>query len=357
MKLIHTADLHLGSPLTSRLPESKRRQRRRELLSNLSRLTERARELGVSAIIISGDLFDSQTVSEGARSAFLGAVSASPDIEFFCLGGNHDGALADGICQGLVNFHTFPKNDWASYRLGDGVVISGRSECGEEMFSSLRLNKEDKNIVLLHGELRERSAHPDTVGLREAKDKNIDYLALGHYHSYSEAAIDSHGVAVYSGTPEGRGFDEAGECGFVLIDTEGEGMTHTFIPFAKRVTHIVRLPLDGLISYPEIENSAREALSKIPSADIVRLTLSGRYTLGLWKDTEALLRAFANDFYYFEVKDTSRPAVKAEDFIYDKSLKGEFIRLVLADTTLSEDERERIISTGISALTGEGGDI
>ena len=70
----------------------------------------------------------------------------------------------------------------------------------------------------LHGELKDKCSAPETIGIKEATGKNIDYLALGHYHSYSGAVIDERGSAVYSGTPEGRGFDEAGDKGFIMLN-------------------------------------------------------------------------------------------------------------------------------------------
>ena len=39
-------------------------------------------------------------------------------------------------------------------------------------------------------------------------------------------------------------------------------------------------------------------------------------------------------------------------FINDKTLKGEFIRGVLADESLTDDERQRVISMGLRALHG-----
>ena len=52
------------------------------------------------------------------------------------------------------------------------------------------------------------------------KDLNIDYLALGHIHSYKCHKLDKRGVYCYSGCLEGRGFDECGDKGFVLLETE-----------------------------------------------------------------------------------------------------------------------------------------
>ena len=47
-----------------------------------------------------------------------------------------------------------------------------------------------------------------------------DYLALGHIHYNVVEPLDSRGVYAYSGCLEGRGFDETGEKGFVLIEVE-----------------------------------------------------------------------------------------------------------------------------------------
>ena len=39
--------------------------------------------------------------------------------------------------------------------------------------------------------------------------------------------------------------------------------------------------------------------------------------------------------------------------MYDKSLKGEFIRLVLSKEDMSKEEKDKVIRTGLAALMGE----
>ena len=56
MKIIHTADLHLDSPLGTNLSLLKQKERKRELLLNLERLIEYAKNQSVKIIIIAGDL-------------------------------------------------------------------------------------------------------------------------------------------------------------------------------------------------------------------------------------------------------------------------------------------------------------
>ena len=58
MRILHTADLHLGSPLSARLSGERQRERKNELFNTLSRMADKAKELGCGAVIIAGDLFD-----------------------------------------------------------------------------------------------------------------------------------------------------------------------------------------------------------------------------------------------------------------------------------------------------------
>ena len=58
MKIIHLADVHLGSKMESRLPSDKAAKRRNEIRASFLRTAEYAEQNGVTAIIIAGDLFD-----------------------------------------------------------------------------------------------------------------------------------------------------------------------------------------------------------------------------------------------------------------------------------------------------------
>ena len=57
-------------------------------------------------------------------------------------------------------------------------------------------------------------------------------------------------------------------------------------------------------------------------------------------------------FYFLKIKDESRLKIEKETYEHDISLKGEFIRLVMASDR-SEEEKEQIICCGIRALSGE----
>lgn len=355
MKFIHTSDIHLASKLTTRLPSSKVSSRRRELTQGFVRLCSEAMSLGASAVVIAGDLFDSEKISHREIDQLLAIIERAENLTFLYLPGNHErGVLAASGEELPKNLLIFGE-DWTYYRMG-GVTFAGRSETSADMFSTLKLSEYDKNVVVLHGELRDRSAAGGVIGLNEAAEKGIDYLALGHYHTYSETKIDKRGTAVYSGTPEGRGFDEIGEMGFALVTADEGGVRHRFIPFAKRRLYIVNVDIGGAFKTAEIERRIDEKIRDLGEENLIRVNFVGNRELELRCDRIFLTERFSEKFYYFEIKDSSKLTTRAEDYRFDKSLKGEFIRLCLENDALTDDEKEKIIHCGLSALAGEAFD-
>ena len=85
--------------------------------------------------------------------------------------------------------------------------------------------------------------------------------------------------------------------------------------------------------------------------DIVRVVLSGKHSPDVYPDTDTIKHRYQDRFYHFEIKDESGIAINPDDYVYDKSLKGEFIRLV-TEKVKNEEERERIIACGLAALLG-----
>ena len=352
MKLIHTSDIHLDSPMTSRLSPRQSRERKRELTESFRRMTEEAARIGAGAVIIAGDLFDNERVSARTLDSVMGIIENASGINFFYLPGNHErNRLTESGVKLPENLIIFG-SEWSTYRFGD-ITVSGRTDIKAGMFSSLSLDPSRINIVTLHGELADKSDAPDKIGLTELSGTNISYLALGHYHSYSETEFAPGRRAVYSGTPEGRGFDETGDKGYVIIDTDSGSPSHRFIKRAVRTLHTVSVDVGGTDREIEIENRVSHAVSQIPRSDLVRVLLVGEHEPGVKRDVEALSLRFKDSFFHFEVKDTSRMRISSEDYKNDRSLKGEFIRLVLSRKDLRDTEKEAIIECGIRALTGD----
>lgn len=355
MKIVHTSDIHLASKLSTRLPSSKIASRRRELTESFFRMCRDGMNMGASAMIIAGDMFDSEKTTKKDLDSALSIIERAENMTFFYLPGNHEKNLLRDSGETLPKNLLVFEDDWTYFRLGN-ITVAGRCETTEDMFDTLLLNADQKNIVVLHGEIRDRSKSGGIIGLNDARDKNIDYLALGHYHTYSSGKIDKRCTYVYSGTPEGRGFDEVGELGFSLVNISEDSVSHRFIPFAKRKLLIKDVDISGALRTHDVQARISDALRETGEENLIRVNFVGERELELRCDKAFLTTRFSEQFYYFEIKDSSKLLTRAEDYKYDKSLKGEFIRLCLEDDSLSDEEKEKIIHCGLSALAGEAFD-
>ncbi len=354
MKLIHCADLHLDSPMGANLSAEKARERKAEILSTFRALVRLADENHVAAILISGDLFDSRRVTKKTADYVADVIRSHPSVSIFYLAGNHDraNALRD-MEERPENLYLFDKG-WQSYAFGE-VTVSG-SECPD--VDALNLSEGDINIVLMHGQERLGKASPnsDTVNLAALRGKHIDYLALGHIHEYRELPLDVRGIACYSGCLEGRGFDECGPHGYVLIEVENKRLTQRFVPFAKRELYTVACDITGVGSQLETEERLLGAVEHIPSHHLVKAVLTGEYDANTVIDLPRLASLLSERFYFAKLRNESRLHIRPEDYQNDISLRGEFFRRVMA-SSLSDAEKERVIACGFRALSGEEVDL
>ena len=340
--------------MESNLSPEKARERKRELLSTFSDLVRFADTNGVSAILIAGDLFDSTHITKKAKAYVLDLIASHPRLAFFYLVGNHDrGSLASVGAPLPENLYTFG-DTWQSYTLED-VTITGSERPDAD---TLTLSEQALNVVLLHGQERagRGSAGEDDIPLGKLKNKHIDYLALGHLHDYRAVPLDGRGIACYSGCLEGRGFDECGKKGYVLLEIEKGRIQHTFVPFAKRELHTVECDVTGFSSQIDLENRLLRAVAEIPTHHLVKAVLTGSCPAEAQKDIRHLEEILSQRFYFAKLRDASRIFVDPEAYQNDISLKGEFVRRVMA-SSLKQEEKERVIACGFRVLSGEEVDL
>ena len=349
MKLIHTADIHLGTKNSGKFPKETADKIKEDLRRSFSETAEYARKNGIPAILLCGDVFDSDTPFKKDKEFFYGVVRAFSDIKVFYLKGNHDfGGENDEKPENLYTF----SSEWTTYDLG-GIKISGAEISGENrssIYSSLNLGEEDFNVVMLHGQVG--SNGKDGINLTKLRDKYIDYLALGHVHSYSAGKLDERGIYAYSGCLSGRGYDETGKKGFVVLDTDGKKAKAEFVPFAKREIIETDVDVSGIKDGYEAETRVEQAI-KFSSADVYRINLTGKISADVEDFAEDVRSRFADKCLYLSVKDKTEREADYSAYKYDKTLRGEFIRTVLG-SDYAEEDKIRIITYGLKALKGEG---
>lgn len=381
MRIIHCADIHLDSALTTHLDKERARSRRKEILDTFRRMLVYASENGVQVVIIAGDLFDSETVSSATVNVVLGEIARHNELEVYYLQGNHD--PGKNIFAGKIipeNLHTF-EDRWTYYRLDKNADESGydnemladsnimlagielTADNKNSIYDELSIRESDVNIVTLHGQAQAYGIAQGTedICLDNLKDRGIDYLALGHIHKPKKENLDHRGIYVYPGCLEGRGFDECGAHGFVLVDIDD--MTHElktkFIPFAYRRLYDVQVDItDAADSHDAADMIAEMLYREVNSHEsdqsqaLVKITVNGSIDVEKEIDMDYLFRQFDDSFYYMKLVDKTNLKVDPLKYVHDMSLKGEFIRLVL-EQDMSEEDKAFIIQTGVRALDGE----
>lgn len=357
MKLLHCGDLHLDSALGTNLDGEKKKQRKSELLSAFVKMAEYGAEHGATAMLIAGDLFDGNHVTKRTQNMVKDTVLRFSAMDFLYLKGNHDtGNFLEAWEERPENLKLFG-TEWTYYRYGEVVIAGAEFADGnaDSLYDSLVLNRSDCNIVMLHGQTEKyRSADKaETVSVSALKNKNIDYLALGHIHSYRYEALDNRGAYCYPGCPEGRGFDECGEKGFVWLEIKENRVEHTFVPFASRRVHEVFVDISGTETTLGVEEKMQEMLSGIPEKDLVKVSLTGKVGLSAERDLQYLTSRFAPRYFAFKINDKEVGiAVKQSEYENDVSLRGEFIRTVMQGN-YTEEEKRMILELGMRALSGE----
>lgn len=340
MKIIHCADVHLDSPLGTHLDSRRAAARNAELTGSFLDLLHRAAETNVDAVIIAGDLFDGRA-ERRTMDLVLDAIASTPRVQYFCLRGNHDRENAPEEVPG--NLHLF-SHRWQYFDLGE-VVIAGVELTGEnqdQIYDSLALSEDRCNLVVLHGQV---GSGAGCIQLSRLREKHIDYLALGHLHSFATGRLDNRGIWCYSGCLEGRGFDETGDKGYVALTAGNTGVQAAFCPWGRRKIHDIALDVTGQDSNSAVWKRLRQ--EALPGSDLVRVRLTGERTADSDLSAAYLEDLLGGSCYALQVRDETVPVLDPGEL----SLRGEFARLVRA-SGLDEADKADILRAGLAALRG-----
>ena len=235
MKFIHTADIHLDSPLSGLAAY---KDAPVDLLRNVTRdaftrLVDLAIEEAVDFMVIAGDLYDGTWKDYNTGHFFcreMGRLNQA-GIPVYLLFGNHD---ADSeMTKKLTlpaNVHQFESRKPSTFRIDAlRVALHGRSykeaATVENLASGYPAPLEGwLNIGVLHTALEGYAAHANYApcSVAELNAKGYDYWALGHVHEY--IVIQTSPWIVFPGNLQGRHIRETGPRGAVMVNANAAGI-------------------------------------------------------------------------------------------------------------------------------------
>jgi DNA repair exonuclease SbcCD nuclease subunit len=225
LKLVHTADWHLGRQFRT-FPEEQARKLSRARLEVIERVLRAADSHAVDAVLCAGDLFDDEHPDkEWWEQAAALLKKSTPSRPVFLLPGNHDPLTAESIYAKGSRFrvllpawvHVVDRADF-TYTFPNGAVLYAvpcMSKAGQrdptESIPKRETGDERIRIGMVHGStFDEREWQTNFPIHRDAVlNCGLDYLAIGDTHGFRYIPPDrKHPPTIYPGAPEATAFDE-----------------------------------------------------------------------------------------------------------------------------------------------------
>lgn len=337
LKLVHTADWHLGMTFPAFGVDARLRltRARLEVVDRILGLAERH---DAHAVLCAGDLFDD---ADPPRQWWEGLAeklrarrwSGRP---LFLLPGNHDPLTANGVYSKGHPFraalpswaHVVDQDDFR-FELAEGAMLyaapcRSRSESRDLALSFLpRREPGDQRIRIgmVHGQTFDlpgcQMNFPIGRGVAEAK--GLDYLAIGDTHGFRDVTPDGHAPTVYPGAPEPTHFGEKKPGHAVVV----------YFPKDRRRRALVREEPVAHYSWEVVTVQSLEELERLAARDL------SQHVLRLVLDLKARLDEFdAVERILVELEGTEALHGKVGVLQLDRS------RLAL-ETSKMEDALER----------------
>ena len=326
IKILHSADWHLGSPMLQK----------ESLRQALSRVPEKIAALckqeGCDMMLLSGDIFDGNCGKETVQA--VRAALESVGVPVFISPGNHDFVGADSPWLSEAwpeNVHIFthpavesvdvPQLDCCVY--GAGFISM---DCPGLLADFSPIHTEKYAVGVLHGDPTQVNSPYCPITAEQVANSGLNYLALGHIHK-GGSFRSGDTLCAWPGCPMGRGYDETGEKG-VLIVTVDDTVSTRFVPLDT--PRFYDLEVDATASLDDI-------LPPVGNEDHYRITFTG--------SSEPLdLAAIAGSYSRFPnllLRDKTTVPVDLWGSAGEDTLEGKYFKLLQDSLENADEETQR----------------
>ena len=302
MKMLCTADLHLGRRPSAKVPD--------DLGVDPSMLGPRAAwrdfvdqaiERQVDAVLLAGDLVDEEDDLYEAFGALLEGARRldTAGIPIIAIAGNHDARVLPRLTKAVGNVTLLGADaTWERRTLtgADGVAVDvigwsmpGRHFDASPLETYPSFDRERPTIGLLHADLDASGGRYAPVARSALRATNLDAWLLGHIHQ-PDPFDEPHPIG-YLGPPVGTDPGEPGPRGPWLLEVDPAGaLTLTLLPRAPlawdRITldvtdlESVDAAVDALMRALDAKHAEATSLDHPPRAFGIEAMLIGRTSFG-----------------------------------------------------------------------------
>ncbi|MEH6387237.1 metallophosphoesterase family protein [Pseudomonas profundi] len=302
-RFLHTADWQIGRQYERFGPEDGPVLAETRI-STVERIARLANEQGVDAVLVAGDVFDAQTVSDRTIRRLFMAMQGYAGL-WIMIPGNHDAALAESVWTRAERLGAIPDN--VHVALQPGVLVFAEQHLAilaapltqrhtyidlTEWFEHAETPPGLLRIGIAHGSvqgiLAEDIDSPNPIAPDRAERANLDYLALGDWHGCKR--IDAR--TWYSGTPEQDRFKSNGAGQLLDVSIERPGSEPQVT--ATAIGQFPWLQWHQQLDLPSDLDLFTEQLQQLVQPSVLSIALSGHLDLaGEQRLHQALSRAEA----------------------------------------------------------------
>ncbi len=352
-RLLHTADWQLGKPFGN-VPGDAGAILREARFEAVRRIASLAREHEVDAVLVAGDVFDSNLASEATLSRALAAMRgfAGP---WLLLPGNHDAALAASAWTRLLTLsppeNVIPLLEPRPVPLADGrLVVLPAPLTERRSLDDLTAWMDDAptpagvlRVGLAHGSVTGRlpaaSEAPNPIDPERADRARLDYLALGDWHGCLEIAPRTW----YAGTPEPDRF-RANDAGMaLLVELAGPGAPPAVerLAVGRHRWQSVALDCTGEGAAAALDDLLAAIID--PERAVVRLELVGVVGLAEREALESLVARRQGECLHLELDDSGLGLAPADADLLalDANPALERVARALRERARAQDPEER----------------
>lgn len=358
MKLILFSDLHLDAPFKWAGPRAGHKLRQ-DIRNALARILELADEVGAEAILCGGDLYEHDRFTPDTGQFLRSMFEAAHPLSVYISPGNHDWHGTESLYRRIEwspNVHVFGEDELRAVQLKDGITLWGAAHRvpanTDNFLDRFEVDRSGVNLALFHGSEKGgfsfqgpgKRPHASFDAF-QIENSGLDHAFLGHYHRPCDA-----GRFTYPGNPAPLNFGEDGARGAVIAEVRQDGaINRDRRSVAGGEFFDLDADLTGCSSTQEVRERIRETLRS--ASGVARVTLEGELgaeidlRLGdlseLAPHVEAVVPKIGNLSVGYDFD-----AIAAE-----QTVRGQFVADALA-SDLPEEERKRILATGLRALDG-----
>jgi DNA repair protein SbcD/Mre11 len=359
MKLLHFADLHLDTAF-GWAPPAVAALQRQAIRATLRRIGEVAREEGVDAVTCGGDLYEQERYTADTADFLVSTFGDLHPLPVLLAPGNHDWLGPSSIyatARWSHNVHLFEGDRLEAFEAIPEITIWGAAHRApantDDFLHDFHARVPGLNIALFHGS--ERSGLPQQPAgkephaaffAHEISAGGLAHALLGHYHTAIEGTDYT-----YPGSPEQLSFGDQGPRGAVLIEFAPDGtFTRRWIAVAQSALDVIEVDVSG-------SGNAQEVCDRIEATvaghkGVARIHLKGEVEPSLSIDLPVLrYAARALQYAEFDTRDM-RTSYDVDTIREEKTVRGQFVRDVFDDSSLDDGERQRVLVTGLRALSG-----